>query len=127
MLRVQQAINGHDLDALTACFASDYASTFPAHPERAFRGHGQLRANWSQIFGLVPDIHADLLSSVVNENSVWTEWEWNGTRVDGLPFLQRGVTIQGVEGGVVVWVRLYVEPVQQGGHDIATMPDRGTP
>lgn len=127
MLRVQQAINQHDLDALTACFAPDYRSTFPAHPDRAFEGHGQMRANWSQIFATAPDVQAGLLRTAVDGDTVWTEWEWRGTRVDGLPFLQRGVTIQGVRDGLIHWVRLYIEPVQQGGHDIAVMANRAAP
>ena len=126
MLRVQQAINRHDLDGLAACFAPDYESTFPVHPERAFQGHSQMRANWSQIFSLVPDIQADLLRCSVDGETVWTEWEWHGTQVDDVPFLQRGVTIQGVREDVIVWARLYVEPVQGGGHAIAVVPDRGT-
>ena len=126
MLQVQQAINQHDLEALVACFASGYESEFPAHPGRAFRGHAQLRANWSRIFSLVPDIHAELLCASEDGETVWTEWEWGGTRVDGLPFLQRGVTIQGVRDARIAWVRLYVEPVREDGHAIAVTTDGET-
>jgi ketosteroid isomerase-like protein len=116
--RVQAAINQHDLEALVACFAPDYASTFPAHPERAFGGHAQLRHNWTEIFALLPDIHATLLHAVEAGEAVWTEWEWTGTTRDGAPYLARGVTIQGVRDDRIVWTRLYMEPVQAGGHAI---------
>ena len=53
--RLREAINRHDLDALAACFEPDYHSEFPAHPDRTFRGHEQMRKNWSQIFGAVPE------------------------------------------------------------------------
>lgn len=122
--RIQQAINAHNLDALTACFAHNYESDFPAHPERAFQGHSQLRANWSQFFELVPDIHAELVRSSEDGQTVWAEWEWHGTRVDGMPFLQRGVTIQQVHAGEIAWVRLYIEPVATDGHDIASVSER---
>ena len=112
---IQRAINQHDLDALTACFDPDYHSEFPIHLDRAFHGHAQMRKNWSQIFGAVPDIHAVLLRSVADGETVWAEWEWTGTRLDGARFWMCGVTIQGVQQGRVVWVRLYMEPVQNAG------------
>jgi ketosteroid isomerase-like protein len=90
---------------------------FPAHPERAFRGHEQMRKNWTDIFSAVPDIKAGLLRYVADGDTVWAEWEWNGTRRDGAPFVHRGVTIQGVEQNRIIWVRLYMEPVQAGGLD----------
>jgi hypothetical protein len=74
-----------------------------------------MRTNWSQIFGAVPDIHAELLRLAEDGDTVWAEWEWSGTQTSGARFWQRGVTIQGVRQGRVVWVRLYMEPVQEGG------------
>ncbi len=124
--RLQQAINDHDLDALTACFDPNYHSEFPAHPDRAFRGHEQMRKNWMQIFAAVPDIEAALLRCVPDGDTVWAEWEWKGTRTDGIPFAQRGVTIQGVRRGRISWVRLYMEPVQRGtGTDAAVRQSVG--
>lgn len=112
--RLQQAINQHDIDGLAACFDADYKSEFPAHPDRAFRGNEQMRKNWAQIFGAVPDIEAALLRCASEGDTVWAEWEWKGTRTDGAPFTMRGVTIQGVKQDRVEWVRLYMEPVQEG-------------
>ena len=113
--RLRRAIDGHDLDALAACFEPDYHSEFPVHPDRAFRGHEQMRKNWTQIFGAVPDIEAALLRCASEGDTVWAEWEWTGTRADGAPFAVRGTTIQGVRHGLISWVRLYMEPVQEGG------------
>jgi ketosteroid isomerase-like protein len=112
---VQQAINAHDLEALAACFHVDYDSTFPAHPERAFKGQAQMRKNWEQIFAAVPDITSALLQSATVGKTVWAEWEWRGTRRDGAPFVMRGVTIQEVCDGEITSVRMYMEPVQAGG------------
>jgi len=113
--RLGDAINRHDLDALTACFAPDYASEFPAHPDRAFRGHEQMRKNWMQIFGGVPDIAATLLRSAAEGDTAWAEWEWRGTRADGAPFAMCGVTIVGVENDRITWARMYMEPVETSG------------
>ncbi len=115
MQHVQEAINAHDLDALADCFEEDYTSDFPAHPDRAFVGRTQMRRNWTQIFGAVPDIQARLIRSATEGDTIWTEWEWRGTRPDGMPFLQRGVTIQGVPQGRIAWARLYLELVEEAG------------
>jgi ketosteroid isomerase-like protein len=111
---LREAINQHDLDAMAACFGLDYESAFPAHPDRTFRGNGQMRKNWSQIFAAVPDIKAVLLSCVSDGDTVWAEWEWKGIRIDGSRHLMRGVTVQGVKQDRIAWVRLYMEPVQLG-------------
>jgi hypothetical protein len=112
---VQQAINAHDLEALAACFHVDYDSTFPAHPERAFKGQAQMRRNWEQIFSAVPDITSALLQRATVGKTVWAEWEWRGTRCGGAPFVMRGVTIQEVHDGEITSVRMYMEPVQAAG------------
>ncbi len=113
--KLQQAMNDHDLDAMTDCFHPDYQSTFPAHPERAFQGHESMRANWSGIFAGIPDLHTTLLRSAVDGETVWSEWEWQGRQRDGAQFAMAGVTVQGVVGGRIAWARLYMEPVQRGG------------
>ncbi len=113
--RLGDAINQHDLDALAACFAPDYASEFPAHPDRAFRGHAQMRKNWTQIFGGVPDIAATLLRSAAAGDTAWGEWDWRGTRADGAPFAMRGVTVVGVQDDRITWARMYMEPVEASG------------
>lgn len=41
------ALNRHDLDGMVACYASDFRSEQPFHPERAFTGPAGVRENWS--------------------------------------------------------------------------------
>jgi hypothetical protein len=110
--RVEQAINHHDLDALAECFDPDYQSEFPAHLGRSFRGHAQLRKNWTGTFAEVPNIRATLVQAVANGESVWTEWDYEGIRTDGAPYHARGVTIQTIPEDRITRVRLYVEVVQ---------------
>jgi ketosteroid isomerase-like protein len=113
--RLQEATNAHDLDALVDCFSSEYVSEIPLHPSRDFQGGEQVRRNWGQILAGVPDLHSRLVREAVAGNVVWSEWEWTGTRRDGVPHLMRGTTIVGVEGTRIAWARFYMEPVLDDG------------
>ena len=113
--RLRDAMNRHDLDELVNCFHPDFDSTFPAHPARAFRGHEQMRNNWSRIFATVPNLKSTLVRTGRNQNVSWAEWEWTGTRLDGGLFEMSGVTIQEVRDGSIAWARLYMEPVEERG------------
>ena len=116
--RLQRAQNAHDLDGFVACFDPEYASEQPAHPDRIFRGVGQVRKNWAEIFAGVPDFRAELLRSAVEGDAAWAEWRWHGTRSGGEPFEMRGVTIFGVRDGRITWGRLFMEPVERAGTGI---------
>ena len=74
-----------------------------------------MRDNWTQIFGAIPDIEAEVVRMAVDGRVVWTEWEHRGTRPDGSPHLMRGIVIFGVEDGLIDWARFYLEPVEAGG------------
>ena len=112
--RLVRATNDHDIDALVACFAEDYENETPAHPARSFRGREQVRRNWEQIFGFVPDVRAEVLRRAIDGDTVWTEWQMTGTRRDGTAHHMRGVVMFGVGGGVARWARFYLEPVDEG-------------
>jgi ketosteroid isomerase-like protein len=88
--RLLEAVNAHDLEAMVALFADDYRNETPAHPQRGFRGSGQVRRNWTQLFAGVPDLGARLPRMTVEGDTVWTEWDLSGTRGDGAAFLMRG-------------------------------------
>lgn len=111
--RLVDATNSHDLDALTDCFAPGFVNETPTHPARSFAGPEQVRRNWSQIFAAVPDLEAVPLRRVVDEETVWIEWEMRGHRVDGSRHLMRGVTVFGVQEHAFAWVRFYLEPVEE--------------
>jgi ketosteroid isomerase-like protein len=113
--RLRDAVNRHDLEALSGCFAPDFLNETPVHPARSFQGREQVRRNWAQIFAGVPDIEADVVRSSVDGGSAWTEWEMRGTRRDGTPHLMRGVSIFGVGDDEFTSVRFYLEPVEDGG------------
>jgi hypothetical protein len=129
--RLQHAQNQHDLDAFVACFAPDYQSEQPVHPDRAFRGREQVRKNWSTVFTEIPDFRAELLRTTAEDDTVWAEWHWSGTLAEGGRFDWQGVTLFGVQENHIQWGRLYMEPVQESGAGIdatlQNMTHRSTP
>jgi len=113
--RLVHATNAHDVDAVAACFAEEYENETPVHPARSFRGREQVRRNWEQIFGFVPDLRAEVTRTAVDGETVWTEWEMTGTRRDGSAHQMRGIVLFGVREGVARWARFYLEPVDLTG------------
>lgn len=118
--RVCEATNSHDIERVVDCFTEDYLNETPAHPARGFRGRDQVRRNWTQIFAAVPDIEAEISRSHQTGDTVWSEWEFRGTRKDGARHLMRGVMIFTVAGDRARAVRFYLEPVEQDGVDADT-------
>ena len=116
--QLREAINAHDIEAHVACFAADYHSEQPAHPDRVFTGRDQVRQNWSRVFESIPDFVAELLRIAVVGDTEWGEWVWRGTKEDGTPLDERGVTILGIRDGEIAWGRLYLEEIEREGPDI---------
>lgn len=112
------AMNQHDLEAFLECIDPDYHSEQPVHPDRQFTGKDQVYKNWSNIFSSIPDFHAELLRVACDDNTVWAEWDWQGTRSDDTLFHMRGTTIFEVRNDRIISGRLYIEPVERGGAGI---------
>jgi hypothetical protein len=111
--RLLQAVNDHDLDTFVACFDPAYQSEQPAHPNRAFGGYDQVRANWGAFFAGVPNLRAELLRVATEGDVVWSEWAWNGQRRDGSTLDMCGVIIMGIRHDRIAWARLYMEETEQ--------------
>src|SRR5215210_6611737 len=116
--RLCHAMNQHDLQAFLACFDPDYRSEQPAHPNRGFGGREQVEKNWKALFEAIPDFRADLLATVTEDDTVWSEWHWTGSRAGEEPLDVRGVTLFGVTKGRIASGRLYMEEVEHGGPEI---------
>jgi ketosteroid isomerase-like protein len=116
--RLRLAMNAHDLEAHLACFSEDYRSEQPVHPARTFTGRDQVRENWSKLYDSIPDFRAELLRLAVVDDTEWGEWIWRGTKEDGTPLEERGVTIVGIRDGRIAWGRLYLEETEREGADI---------
>jgi hypothetical protein len=51
-------------------------------------------ANWQAMFAGIPDFHAEILRSVQDGDTTWTEWHPSGTREDEQPFGVRGAVTE---------------------------------
>jgi len=76
-----------------------------------------VRRNWTQIFASVPDITAEVLQSDRAGDTLWSEWELRGTRLDGTAHLMRGVMVFTLAADRASAVRFYLEPVDDDGRD----------
>jgi ketosteroid isomerase-like protein len=112
--RLDAAMNSHDLAAFVACFAPDYESEQPAHPDRRFRGVAQVERNWAAMFAGLPDLQSVIVDSAVEGESLWVEWRWTGTRSDGSRLEMCGVCIFGVRDDRIRWARLYMQDIEVG-------------
>ncbi|MEU1972931.1 nuclear transport factor 2 family protein [Microbacterium sp. NPDC019599] len=117
--RLRQAMNEHDAEQMASLFAIDYESSQPAHPARGFSGRDQVLTNWTAVFQGVPDFTAELLAVAIDGEAEWGEWDWRGRYSDGSPFAMRGVVILLADNGLIVRMRLYLEPVDGGDDDIS--------
>jgi hypothetical protein len=111
--RMAEALNRHDLHAFLGCFGPNYRSEQPAHPNRGFGGKEQVQKNWSALFESFPDFKVELIRYTLEGETAWSEWHWSATGLN-----MAGVTLFGVRKERIVWGRLYMEPVEEGGEDI---------
>ena len=118
IMRLHEAMNAHDLDAFVACINPAFRSEQPAHPDRAFGGYEQVRANWGAIFANVPNFEAELVRIDASGDTVWSEWAWKGQRHDGSTLDMRGVILFGVDHDLITWARLYMEEIERNGAGI---------
>ena len=116
--RLLEALNVHDLERQLAFFNEDYRSEQPVHPARTFSGRAQVRQNWSKLYESISDFRAELVRLAVAGEEEWGEWIWRGTKEDGTPLEERGVTIMGIRDGQIAWGRLYLEETEREGGDI---------
>jgi limonene-1,2-epoxide hydrolase len=116
--RLTIAMNAHDLDAAAGLFHENYRSEQPTHPGRALVGRGQMRANWQAMFAGIPDFHTEVLRSVRDGDTIWSEWHWVGTLSGGLAFEMRGITLFEIAGDQIMAGRLYLEEVEREMVDI---------
>ena len=121
--RLTGAQNARDAARLAACFADDYLSDQPAHPDRAFSGRAQVLENWTSVFAGVPDFQAHVVASCRDGDVEWGEVDWRGHHQDGSTFAMRGVLILTIRDDLIAEGRLYVEPVEDSGDGIRAAVD----
>ena len=111
--RLAGAINGHDIEALAACFAPSFANDWPAHPARSFTGADQVRRNWEAIFETHPTVRAKIIKRVHRDDETWAEWEFKSEIRNGAQFWQRGVIVAETSGDRLVKASFYMEPMER--------------
>ena len=114
LARLSAAMNAHDLGAFVDCFDPSYDREQPAHPDRHFTGRKQVQENWAAMFAGLPDFHADVLRASGDDDTLWVEWHWTGTRADGTSLNARGICVFGILNQRLTWGRLYMEDVETG-------------
>lgn len=73
------AYNEHNLEALLAFYDEEVLIRFPTDPEPA-RGKEHLRKRWTMLFSkVIPDIHEEHLSTIIQGNLVACEVIESGT------------------------------------------------
>jgi ketosteroid isomerase-like protein len=113
------AANRHDVDGLVAEFSEDYENVTPIHPAQSFTGREQVRRNWENLFGGVPDIQVVVHdATTAADGTVWMEWGNTGTRSDGVVVEMAGVAIFAVREERIVGVHFYLEPVDHRVGDV---------
>jgi len=83
-----------------------------------------VRANWSALLDAIPDFRSEVLRSAADGDTVFAEVHWSGTKADGTPLDERGVTVMGIRDDRISWGRLYVDEVEREGADIDTVVRR---
>lgn len=109
--RMVKALNDRDLNAYVDCYADDYESVQPAHPDWSYTGKAHLRWNWTGIFENVQNFSADLLRYTITGNTVWSEWHWSGIQPDDNPLTVAGVIIMEISNDRIASARIYMESV----------------
>jgi ketosteroid isomerase-like protein len=111
-----EAVNKHDVEAIAACFATDYHDVEPAHPTRTITGgRDNVRKNFGMILRSMPDLRLEAVRVAEDGDTVWSELDLSGTRLDGSREHMRGVNIYGIRDGTFAWGRIYLESVEQDG------------
>jgi len=117
--RFLDAANHHDADTLYASVHPAFESFQPLHPDRNFRGPGQLISNWKAIFDAEPGFRLTVLRASTTGNTVWVELHGAGDSSEAA-----GIFIVGVENGRIRWVRVYSDLVESVAEQ---EPAEGTP
>jgi ketosteroid isomerase-like protein len=100
--RLNDAINGHDLDALMAVFSEDcvFENTGPRPDGQRFEGQAAVRGFWERWFAANPDARFETEDIVVAGDRCVVRWVYRKLR-NGEPWHLRGVDVFKVRNGRV--------------------------
>jgi len=118
---MRAALDAHDLDTFDGFFRDDYVCERPRHPGSPMSSREDVRRNWTEVLGDVPDLHFEVPAAVADGNTIWSEWRMYGTARSGAMLEIRGVIIFGIQDDQVAWSRMYLEPVEHEGNTLAQL------
>ena len=119
--QMRAALDAHDLDTFVGFFREDYVGERPRHPGSPMSSREDVRSNWTEVIGDVPDLRVEVPAAVQDGDTIWSEWRAYGTARSGALLEIRGVIVFGVTDGRVAWSRMYLEPVEQEGRSLAQL------
>lgn len=109
------AMNKRDIDGAVDCFAVDYHDEAPARRGESVTGREDVRRNFVALFSQLADLRAEILRSVADGTTLWTEWRMAGTRGDGTSMEFVGVNIFEVAAERFSRGWIYTELVRDAG------------
>src|SRR6266568_7582533 len=91
--RMRAALDAHDLDTFVGFFREDYVGERPRHPGAPVSSRDDVRTNWAEVIGDVPDLRVEIPAAVEDGDTIWSEWRAYGTARSGAMLELRGVII----------------------------------
>ena len=104
LVRMLDAFNRHDLDAIMALFVDDCAFESPRGPDpwgRRFRGREEVREGLGARFRGIPDVHYEGRGDFVAGDRGVSEWTLSGTTVQGETLEVHGCDLWTFDGDLV--------------------------
>lgn len=114
------AVNRRDLDAIEACYHSDYESVQPCFPTRRFEGPGGVRRIYEQLYPRVPGVRYEIKRTSFTDhgNGRVTGFVETHMTDDRCQTNVKGVFIMEVDDGKIRHGSLYMTPVSLNGGNI---------
>ena len=113
--RMRAALEAHDLDTFVSFFHEDYVGERPRHPDAPPSNRDEVRSNWTEVIGDVPDLRVEIPAATQDGDTIWSEWRVYGNSHSGAMLELRGVFIFGLRDGRIGWSRMYFDPVELEG------------
>jgi ketosteroid isomerase-like protein len=109
--RLNEAVNGQDLDAVMGLMTQDcvFENTFPPPDGERFVGRAAVRGFWDDFFRSSPGAHFDFDEVVVYGERAFVRWRYAWENADGTQGHVRGVDLFWVKGGRVSEKLSYVK------------------
>ena len=109
ILRLNQALNRHDVDAVMAAMTTDCVlkSAFLRPEGKRYQGHNAVRQGWETFFRCSPTAGFEIHEILPCRDRCVVPWMYHGVDTDGKPVHARGVDLYRVQDGKVAAMHSY--------------------